>query len=172
MNHKTYIDHNSVSYVVANTGQLIYLAKRLCHDVYLRSGYISEAMPDGIIPFQYDSSAVYIVALNAGNDVVGTVRLAMACPSHIFEVWQGKLYESYNWLVGNATTAKSFEMGALAVRPDFSYTGVSFGLYKAAYDYSLEQGLDYAIIGMDQRALGSLIKYGWNFIQIGEPPSS
>jgi len=160
---------NTIIYKIANTPQLIFNAKRLCHDVYLQAGYIKEAFTGGIIPYPYDSSAVYIVALNAGNEVLGTLRLAMACPFKTLELWNDSLYYSCKQLICQALKGNAFEIGALAIRKDYSYTGVSFGLYKTAYDYSLSHGLDYAVITMDQRAIGSLEKYGWYFIKIGEP---
>jgi hypothetical protein len=60
-------------------------------------------------------------------------------------------------------------MGALAVRKDFSTMKISWGLYKAAYLYSVAMELDYGIISMDARALRSLEMLGWIVVKIGQP---
>src|SRR6185436_10337743 len=83
---------SSITYEVAQTETMIRAAKNLCHDVYLQVGYIDQPLPDRIIPYEYDSVATYIVALNEAREVIGTIRLAQGPPFKTLEVWKDKLY--------------------------------------------------------------------------------
>ncbi len=159
----------TITYEVAMTKEMILAAKHLCHDVYLQSGYIDFSFPDRIIPYQYDASSLYIVALNSVNEVVGTVRLTIGYPFTTLNVWEDKLYPASQGLIDEALTANSFEIGALAVKKEYAAYKISWGLYKAVYLNALALNLDYGIISMDQRAMRAMEMLGWYVEKIGEP---
>ena len=162
--------HNpTITFQVAETEKVILAAKHLCHDVYLQVGYIDKPCIGNIIPSGHDDLSTYIVALNALQEVIGTIRLTQGPPFKTLEIWKDKLYPLCNRLITEAIHSHTFEIGALAVRKDFSPVKVSWGLYKAAYLSSIAMHLDYGIISIDARALRSLQMLGWFVQKIGEP---
>jgi N-acyl-L-homoserine lactone synthetase len=166
---RTQTSFSSITYEVAQSEAMIRAAKNLCHDVYLQAGYIDQPLSGRIIPYEYDSVATYIVALNEAREVIGTIRLSQGPPFKTLEVWKDKLYPVCVPLINDALRGNSFEIGALAVRKDCCAMKISWGLYKAAYRCALALHLDYAIISMDARALRSLEMLGWFVVKIGEP---
>ena len=169
MNISDSTNSGKITFQVADTDKKIMQAKHLCHDVYLNIGYIDAPYPGKIIPYEYEASSTYIIALNPFGDVVGTIRITQGPPFKTFEIWKDKLYSASASLINDALHSASFEMGALAVRKDFSTMKISWGLYKAAYLYSVAMRLDYGIISMDTRALRALEMLGWVVVKIGEP---
>lgn len=165
--HPLYPD--TIAFRVAETKKMILEAKHLCHDEYLRVGYISKPCVNRIIPYEYDKSSTYIVALNSMKEVIGTIRLTQGPPFKTLDIWKNRLYPMCGKLIADAIHGHTFEIGALAVRKDFSSMKISWGLYKAAYLHSNFLQLDYGIISMDARALRSLQMLGWFVVKIGEP---
>lgn len=160
---------NSITYEIAETEKMIREAKHLCHDVYLQVGYIDKPFPGRIIPYEYDSTSVYIVALNPLREVVGTVRLTLAPAFNTLKIWKDRLYPSCIGLINDALDGNSFEIGALAVKKNFSSMKISWELYKTVFKCAQALNLDYAIISIDARALRSLEMLGWYAVKIGEP---
>ena len=169
MNISNSVHSGKITFQVADTDKKIILAKHLCHDVYLNIGYIDAPYPGKIIPYEYEASSTYIIAMNPFGEVVGTIRITQGPPFKTLDIWKDKLYSGSAGLINDALHSASFEMGALAVRKDFSTMKISWGLYKAAYLYSVAMRLDYGIISMDTRALRALEMLGWVVIKIGEP---
>jgi hypothetical protein len=165
---KTIERNPELTYSIALTDELCLKAKNLCHDVYLGVGYISESYPDRIIPFELDHASTYILAMDK-DEVVGTLRLTAGPPFNTLKVWKDHLYADCNTLINNALNGQSYEIGALAVKKEYSSLKVAQGLYMAAYKCSIMLGLEYGIISMDARALRSLEMKGWKAIRIGEP---
>lgn len=160
---------SSLRVQIADTPELIRAAKNLCHDVYLQVGYIDKPLADRIIPYEYDSTSTYIVALTSMNEVVGTVRVTQGPPFKTFDVWKNSLYASKAALIKSALEGRSFEIGALAVNKNFSAMKISMMLYQAINIWSRTMNLEYAIISMDARALRAMEMQGWLVIKIGEP---
>ena len=158
--------HTNIQYAIADTSELILAAKQLCHDVYLEHGYIDHAYPGKIIPNVQDDNAVYIVALNDDREVVGTIRLSFGKYFATLKAWKNKIYPHS---LEQIMHAHCFEIGALAVNKDFASQRISWGLYKAVYQYAIDAQLDYGIISMDARALRSMEMLGWKVERIGEP---
>jgi hypothetical protein len=158
-----------ITYEIAQSAEMICEAKQLCHDVYLQVGYIDKPLPGRIIPYQHDSASTYIVALNSLRQVVGTIRLTAGPPFNTLNIWKDRLYISCSKIINDALDGNSFEIGALAVRKDFSSMKISWGLYKSAYKCAQILNMEYAIISIDSRALRSLEMLGWYVIKIGEP---
>jgi len=154
---------------IADTPELIRAAKNLCHDVYLHVGYIDAPYADRMIPYEYESTSTYIVAITSMNEVIGTVRLTQGPPFKTFDVWKDNLFASQSALIKSALEGPSFEIGALAVNKNFSAMKISLMLYKAVYIYSRSLKLDYAIISMDARALRAMEMQGWVVVKIGGP---
>ena len=169
MNNAFAINPIPITFGIADTEAKISQAKQLCHDVYLDVGYIEAPYPNRIIPYELDSSSAYIIAMNPFREIIGTIRITIGGPSKTFEIWKGRLFPAYDELINNTLNSNSFEMGALAVKKDYSIMKISSGLYKAAFQYSLDMKLDYGIISMDARALRSLEMLGWFVIKIGAP---
>ncbi len=142
-------------------------AKRLCRDVYVQAGYITEQAAD----FAPDpgNGDTYVVAGDAAGNVVGTLRLSVAHPCGIISAWQGRLYHQAAALIAAAQRGPSFEIGSLAVRKDCAPLKVSWGLYDFAYRWALARGLDYGIVSMDVRAFRALGLAGWHAVPIGAP---
>jgi hypothetical protein len=157
-----------VTYEVAQSAELILSAKNLCHDVYLQAGYIHQPLPGRIIPYEYDSVAFYIVALNEMREVLGTIRITQGASFKTLDVWKDRLYPVCTPLISDALNGNSCEVGALAVRKDCCAMKISWGLYKAAYRCALALNLDYVFISMDVRALRSFEMLGWSVVRIGE----
>lgn len=166
---KTGASSGDITYTVATSKELLLAATRLHHDVYLQMGYISKAFPDRIIPSQHDGATVYIVALNSAHDVVGTIRLNIGSPFTTFKIWDRNLYPSCEMLIKEVLAGKSFEIGALAVKKEYSAQKISWGLYKASYQVALALNLTYGVISMDCRALRSIEMLGWHVVKIGDP---
>lgn len=160
---------DTIRFHTAQSAELVYKAKRLCHDVYLRMGYIPGAYANGIIPYAFDEKAVYIIAENETGEIVGTLRITYGWPGKILELWQGRLYTAQQQLIASAKKGKQFEIGALAVRKDQASFKIAEGLYRTAYYYCVDAGLEYGLISMDQRALRALDMVGWNIVSIGHP---
>ena len=169
MNISNSVHSGKITFQVADTNKKIIQAKHLCHDVYLNIGYIDAPYPGKIIPYEYEASSTYIIAMNLFGEVVGTIRITQGPPFKTLDIWKDKLYSGSASLINDALHSASFEIGALAVRKDFSTMKISWGLYKAAYLYSVAMRLDYGIISMDTRALRALEMLGWVVIKIGEP---
>jgi hypothetical protein len=169
MNISDSVNPGKITFQVADTGKEIMQAKHLCHDVYLNIGYIDAPYPGKIIPYEYESSSTYIIAMNPFGEVVGTIRITQGPPFKTLEIWKDNLYPASTSLISDALHGASFEIGALAVRKDFSKMKISWGLYKAAYLYSVARRLDYGIISMDTRALRALEMLGWVVVKIGAP---
>ena len=169
MNISNSVHSGKITFQVADTHKKIMQAKHLCHDVYLNIGYIDSPYPGKIIPYEYEASSTYIIAMNSFGEVVGTIRITQGPPFKTLDIWKDKLYSGSASLINDALHSASFEIGALAVRKDFSTMKISWGLYKAAYLYSVAMRLDYGIISMDTRALRALEMLGWVVIKIGEP---
>ena len=169
MNISDSVSSCKITFQVADTDKKMLQAKHLCHDVYLNIGYIDAPYPSRIIPFEYEASSTYIIAANHFGEVVGTLRITQGPPFKTLEIWKDRLYSASKDIINDALHSASFEMGALAVRKDFSTMKISWGLYKAAYLYSVAMRLDYGIISMDARALRSLEMLGWFVVKIGEP---
>jgi len=169
MNISTSFHSGKITFQVADTNKKTIQAKHLCHDVYLNIGYIDAPYPGKIIPYEYEASSTYIIAMNPFGEVVGTIRITQGPPFKTLDIWKDKLYSGSASLINDALQSASFEIGALAVRKDFSTMKISWGLYKAAYLYSVAMRLDYGIISMDTRALRALEMLGWVVIKIGEP---
>ena len=169
MNISTSFHSGKITFQVADTNKKTIQAKHLCHDVYLNIGYIDAPYPGKIIPYEYEASSTYIIAMNPFVEVVGTIRITQGPPFKTLDIWKDKLYSGSASLINDALQSASFEIGALAVRKDFSTMKISWGLYKAAYLYSVAMRLDYGIISMDTRALRALEMLGWVVIKIGEP---
>ena len=169
MNISTSFHSGKITFQVADTNKKTIQAKHLCHDVYLNIGYIDAPYPGKIIPYEYEASSTYIIAMNPFGEVVGTIRITQGPPFKTLDIWKDKLYSGSASLINDALQSASFEIGALAVRKDFSTMKISWGLYKAAYLYSVAMRLDYGIISMDTRALRALEMLGWVVINIGEP---
>jgi hypothetical protein len=162
-------DTATITFEIASSEEMILKAKQLCHDVYLQVGYIKEPLPGRMIPFEYEESSTYIVAINSEQEVVGTVRLTQGPPFKTLKIWEGKLFPAAGGVINDAIHKNTFEIGALAVKKDFSPMKISLGLYKAVYFCSILLKLDYGIICMDARALRSLEMLGWFVEKIGEP---
>ena len=158
-----------VRFQIADTALLVLQARQLCHDIYLQSGYISEGFTAGLIPDAHADTNTYIVALSESGLVIGTIRLATWQPCRTFQIWKGRLYHQYGYLISKALAGPSFELGALAVSKQAAHLKVSWGLYTMAYRWALATGKDYGIISMDQRAFRTLEMVGWNALQVGEP---
>ena len=169
MNISNSVHSGKITFQVADTDKKIIQAKHLCHDVYLNIGYIEAPYPGKIIPYEYEASSAYIIAMNPFGEVVGTMRITQGPPFKTLDIWKDKLYSGSASLINDALHSASFEIGALAVRKDFSTMKISWGLYKAAYLYSVAMRLDYGIISMDTRALRALEMLGWVVVKIGEP---
>ena len=157
-----------ITYQVATTKEMISQAKMLHHDVYLSMGYISTPFPDRIIPFEFDASTIYILALNSIQEVVGTIRFTIGAPYTTLKIWKGKLYPLSEPLIQDVLDSNSFEIGALAVKKDYSSQKISWGLYKAIYQHALDLNLTYGVISMDYRALRSMEMLGWYVVRIGD----
>lgn len=160
--------NSEITYSIALTEELCIKAKNLCHDVYLRVGYIDEPYPDRIIPNDLEHASTYIVAVD-NDEVVGTLRLTAGPPFTTLKIWKDNLYADCNKLINDILEGRAFEIGALAVNKEYSSLKISQGLYMSAYNYCAMSGLEYGIISMDARALRTLEMNGWKAIRIGEP---
>ena len=158
-----------ITYAVATTSEMVLAAKHLHHDVYLQMGYISKPYADRIIPLQHNGSTIYIVALNDTREVIGTIRLNIGSPFSTLKVWERNIYPSCETLIKDVLAANSFEIGALAVKKEYSAQKISWGLYKASYHEALALNLTYGVISMDCRALRSMEMLGWFVVRIGQP---
>ena len=147
--------------------EIILKADHLCHNTYLRMGYISKALP-GFVMSNNEQNANYIVAANSYGSVVGTLRLSQKIPADIFKVWKGKLYGSCFSLVSEALSRRSFSIGSLAVDKAYAGMKISWGLYQMAYKWALSQNMEYGIITIDHHAFRALKMVGWHAVQVGE----
>lgn len=160
--------NSKIIYSIAITDEFIMKAKNLCHDVYLKTGYINEPYPDRIIPNDLEHASTYIVAID-NNEVIGTLRITAGPPFTTLTVWKDNLFTDCNDLIKNAIDGRAFEIGALAVKKEYSGLKISLGLYMSAYCYCVMLGLEYGVISIDTRALRTLEMNGWKAIRIGEP---
>ena len=160
---------HEIVYTVVTSNEMIVAAKHLHHDVYLQMGYLSKPYADRIIPFEYDDSSIYIAAIDGVNEVVGTIRLSIGMPFNTFKEWSDNFYPSCEGLIKDVMSARSFEIGALAVKKSYSSQKISWGLYKASYQVALALNLSYGVISMDYRALRSMEMLGWFVVKIGQP---
>jgi len=158
-----------IRYTVATTSEMVLAAKHLHHDVYVQMGYISQPYADRVIPLERENSSRYIVALNDTHEVVGTIRLNVGSPFTTLKVWERNLYPCCEQLIKDVLAGNSFEIGAFAVKKEYSVCKISWGLYKAIYQEALALDLSYGVISMDHRALRSMEMLGWFVIRVGQP---
>lgn len=160
---------NLITYSITKEKAMIHAAKRLCHDVYFEEGYIKRLFSKGVIPHDHDEDSIYIIASTPSNQIIGTIRMTIGyCKT--LEAWKGNLFpESEQMIASIINQGTAYEVGALAVRKDYRGSKVSWGLYKSALISSLAHKLEYAIVGMDERALRALESLGWDVIRIGKP---
>jgi len=157
---------SKIAFNVAKSHSIVLQAKHLCHDVYLRMGYISHAYGDHIIPAE--RHAVYIVATAEHGEVIGTVKLSREVRRTIFDAWSGKLFASCGGLINHALGQRIFSIGSLAVDKRYAGLHVAHGLYRAAYEWAMQQKMDYGVIMIDSRALRALRMAGWYVVEVGE----
>lgn len=155
-----------ITYRVARTDQEILFAKRLCHDVYLEEGYIKGSFPNRIIPHEHDAESTYILAYHS-EKAVGTLRITFQHFKTI-DAWKGKFFPWAIKVIDLALKRRSVEIGALALLKEYRGLHVSWGLYKTALKICLLHNINYAVIGMDDRALRSIELLGLYVIRIGK----
>lgn len=160
---------NQITFSIADKEAMIHAAKRLCHDVYFEAGYIKRPFANGVIPHDHDEDSIYIIASTPSDQIIGTIRMTIGyCKT--LEAWKGNLFpESEQMIASIMNQGAAYEVGALAVRKDYRRSKVSWGLYKSALLSSLAHELEYAIVGLDERALRALELLGWHVIRIGKP---
>jgi N-acyl-L-homoserine lactone synthetase len=154
---------------IASDPLTILAARQLCHDVYLKMGYIDSPYPSRIIPRACEWADTYGVARDAAGSLVGTIRMSEGAPLSVLRPWKGKLFPQHAELLKAARRSPCFAIGALAVNKSCAPLRISQVLYIAAYQWALTTGKDYGIITMDTRALRALRLAGWNAITVGEP---
>ena len=94
MNISDSVNPGKIIFQVADTEKKIIQAKHLCHEVYLNIGYIDAPYPGKIIPYEYEASSTYIIAMNPFQEVVGTIRITQGPPFKTLEIWKDKLYSA------------------------------------------------------------------------------
>jgi len=166
---KTQISDSKISYQVAVSAKQIKEAKQLCHDVYLQMGYINESYPDKVIPYEFENAAIYIVALNEYEEVIGTMRMTGGPYFKTLECWKDSFLPGAIPFILKAVKSNMYEIGALAVRKDHSAMKISWGLYKTGFQICQLLSIKNIIISMDYRALRSLEMLGWKVVKIGGP---
>lgn len=155
-----------VDFVLALDPKTIKEMKRLRHDVYLRCSFIDKPYPDRIIPDDADNKQAIYIAARAGNDIIGSIRLA-APPFKVLEELGSNLYEDAESIVEQALKDGAVELGSLAVRQESGYSRISGGLYKAVYLVCNVKGIRWWFIDIDERVYNALLRLGWKVTEIG-----
>jgi len=155
--------------LVDSHSELLRQAKVLRHDVYVACGFI-EPIETRTIEDKKDDECHYLVALTEDGQVIGTIRLG-GPPFKVLETLDHdhiEVYPDQKELIEDAISAKSYELGALAVRPRIKTERmhISGGLYKAAHLYGEKNGVDYWLLDVDKLVFESIKKLGWDIIQI------
>ncbi|NMC87031.1 MAG: hypothetical protein GYA69_01095 [Candidatus Moranbacteria bacterium] len=167
-----------IIYQIASKGKLFTEAQCLRHDVYLQVGYIQRPCKDGIIPDSKDEISDYIIALDYSLDeVVGTMRITPVVDFKkydLFRHWKGNMLPGAEEKIAKIFLRYSVaELGALAAKKNGNVPskrkGISWGLYKSTFLYSLIKEIDYWVIGMDSGKLVILESLGWHVERLGKP---
>jgi len=159
---------SQITYKIANEDERI-AARRFIHDKYLEAGYFSEPYPSGIYDDHYVDKSVYFVALDPKGDIVGTLRIIHNSAEKDLPVLRDfKLYPQMKNKIDSIKSQEVVEVGNLSAIPG---RGITIGLFKQAFKYSLDKGYKYWIAGIDMNVFNMIKKrYRYiNFIQLGDP---
>lgn len=130
----------------------------------LEYGHLNpDSYPDGLEKDVWDAHSVHFIATDSNSEVIGTVRL-------ILDSAIGYQTEKYVNLP-DVSRSRLAEVSRLTMRSDFRGHGqhVIFGLSKAMYEYSIENGITHWFATMFIPTWRLFLDFGIYFQIIGEP---
>jgi hypothetical protein len=157
----TLFKENQVKFVATQQKSLILKAKRIVHDVYVKSGYLSRPLPSRMFPEERIIKSTYLLAFNK-TEIIGILRVSpVKDPLQFFKDWELKISLKTKKKLEGLKNFNCRALENLVVKENYRNKKISGGLYKAAWLLGLIKEIDYYLIKMDFQTLESLKKLGW-----------
>ncbi len=135
---------NKVVYKVADANERLE-GLRLINKRYLEVGYLESETPEEMFSDEYVENSVYFVA-KAGEKVVGAMRIVKYSAKELPMLKNLPIYSREKKKIRQLSKNKVVEVGNLAAIPG---NRVALGLYKSALKYSIDNGYNYWLAGID-----------------------
>jgi hypothetical protein len=165
----TLFKEKEVRFVATREEFLILKAKRIVHDIYVKSGYLSHSLSSRMFPEERTIKDTYLLALNK-NEIIGILRVSsVKNPLRFFNEWRTKIQVKTKKKLEILKKSNCKTLENLVVKEKYRNKKISGGLYKAAWLFGLINEIDYYLIKMDLQAFKSLEKLGWYVEEIAPP---
>ncbi len=155
---------------VATTAEEIQEARRFQAARYLEVGFVTSTAVNGMIEDQWVASSTYHVARHESGRVVGVCRFVNLTLSGLPMLSEFDLYAGWRGAIA-ANCGTAYEMGALAVDPEFKDTMVSASLYRQTIrQFRVHPGQVHLLAALDSGLLEVMRDVlHFPFTQIGDP---